>query len=179
MNEEKSKTPRSKVLFWMLFPVGLLVVSVSGWLYMVSIAVDDPGFGVEPDYYKKASNFDDVIEQREENHRLGWNAKVVAVSYMPKGQGRITVIVEGKDSKVVEGLSLSAKAFHVARSQNLVQLDFQEVKSGVFVADIAAPRPGLWELRLVMKNAEGAQATQTMRPEFPALAGAQRGGTPQ
>lgn len=178
MSEEKSKTPRSKALFWMLFPVGLLVVSVSGWLYMVSIAVDDPGFGVEPDYYKKASNFDDVIEQRKENNRLGWKAKVVAVSYMPTGKARVTLIVQGQDEEAVEGLTLSAEAFSVARSQAIVSLSFEEVKTGVFVADIDAPRPGLWELRLTMKDAAGALATQTLRPELPALAGTKRGGPP-
>lgn len=43
--DPKREGPSTKKsgLFWMLVPVVLLVTSVSGWLVMVSIAVDDPG----------------------------------------------------------------------------------------------------------------------------------------
>ena len=53
-NKSVSLTWGGKI--WIAVPLLLLVVSVSGWLYMVAIAVDDPGFSVEKDYYKKAAN---------------------------------------------------------------------------------------------------------------------------
>ncbi|HXS19354.1 MAG TPA: FixH family protein, partial [Polyangiaceae bacterium] len=80
----------NKALFWMFVPVGLLVVSATGWLSMVSIAVRDPGFSVERDYYKKASNFDQELDQRAHNAALGWRARVVTAQLGADRTGQLT-----------------------------------------------------------------------------------------
>src|SRR5690242_8550695 len=84
-------TVSPKGLFWMWVPVGLLVVSGAGWLSMVSVAVDDPGFSVERDYYKKASNYDRELYQRAHNAALGWQAHVTLAQLSADGNGQLTL----------------------------------------------------------------------------------------
>ncbi len=161
--------------FWMLVPLGLLVVSVSGWLYMVALAVDDPGFAVESDYYKKASNYDDVMAQASENSRLGWNAKVLGFSWLPNGDGRLTMRVTETEEQALKSLVASADAFPIARSKRVQSLQFEQQAPGIFNALLVRPRVGLWEVRVTLENAAGEKATAVLRPELSALAGAGRG----
>ncbi len=170
---------RRRGLFWMLVPLGLLVVSVSGWLYMVAIAVDDPGFAVESDYYKKASNYDDVMAQASENSRLGWNAEVLGFSWLPNGDGRLTMRVTDVEEQTLKSLVASADAFPVARSNRVQSLQFEQQAPGIFNALVVRPRVGLWEVRVTLENGAGEKATAVLRPELSALAGAGRGEAPR
>lgn len=176
MNEVQSTQSRSRRgLFWMLVPLGLLLVSVSGWLYMVAIAVDDPGFAVETDYYKKASNYDDVMAQEAENTRLGWTAEVLGFSWLPNGDARLTLRVAGGDMAAPEVLSVSAEAFPVARSTRMQSLRFEQKARGIFTALVVRPRVGVWEVRVTLGNVAGDKVTAVLRPELSNLAGVTHG----
>lgn len=175
-NHRAKGTTKKSGLFWMLVPVGLLVTSVSGWLVMVSIAVDDPGFAVEPDYYKKAANYDSVIEQRAENSRLSYAVELV--SFVPKGEGSAQLVVSarGSDGAPLKEALVTADAFPVARSFDIQALTLRQGEAGVFQSNLERPRPGLWEVR-VRVEVDGKVFTRTLRPELaPANAGARSGG---
>jgi hypothetical protein len=149
----------------MLFPAILLGVSVSGWLWMVSMAVNDPGFSVESDYYKKGAHFDDEIQRRANNERLAWKVSAVEVRSEPGHSGRIALQISDESGSPLGDLRLSAEAFPVARGGDLRQLAFVALGDGRYEARLERVRPGLWTVRLHAQKVE-VSFTHELRVEF-------------
>ncbi len=160
-------TPRgtAKAVFWMLFPVALLVTSVTGWLLMVSIAVDDPGFAVEADYYKKAANYDAVIQQRAENSRLGYRVELETFATRGTEEGLLTLHVSDRLGAPISDATVEVSAMPVARAFDVQQLTLGASGKGAFAASFERPRLGLWELRVTVRH-RGSVFTETIRPEL-------------
>src|SRR5450432_1832313 len=57
---------------WALVPVVLLASSFFGVGGMALVAIRDPNFALEPDYYQKALHWDQVQAQAANNQRLGY-----------------------------------------------------------------------------------------------------------
>lgn len=160
-----SAAAKKSGLFWMFVPVGLLVTSVSGWLVMVSMAVDDPGFSVEPDYYKKASNYDSVIDQRAENGRLLYGVEVLSFAPTGAGSAKLILSVKGPDGDPLTKAHVTADARPVARAFDVQELSLRQGDAGVFEAHLERPRAGLWEVR-VRVDLDGRVFTRVLRPEL-------------
>jgi hypothetical protein len=179
MNDHASKKSSEGVsgkkgaLFWMLVPVILLGVSSAGWLTMVSIAVDDPGFAVERDYYKKASNYDEVISQRGDNERLGWRATVIGFEISPNGTAGLSVSLKNAEGEAITGARVRVEAFPNARAAQVQDVVLAEGSAGVYRASFDRPRVGLWELRVFAER--GEVFTKVLRAELLAKA---TGGPP-
>lgn len=168
--QDRAHRPKTskKVLFYMLLPVLLLAASLGGWAIMVSIAVDDPGFAVERDYYEKGANYDDVVAQRRENARLGWQMDVLR--FERKGSHAILEItLQDEAGRSVEATRLTAVAFPVARANARQTIQFEPMGGGRYRGRVLAPRAGLWEVRVTALG-EGARFTAELRPELGALA---------
>lgn len=149
----------------MLLPVALLLVSSSGWLTMVSIAVDDPGFSVERDYYKKASAFDVELSQRSHNAALGWKVRVVEATLDHMGQGAVVIAITDPRHEHLDELSVSAEAFAVARGADVRHVALTPLGRGIHRLQMERVRPGLWDVRIEARR--GAVVfTQTLRLEF-------------
>jgi nitrogen fixation protein FixH len=161
---QKSKNWRAT--FWMLFPVALLVTSVSGWLWMVSMAVDDPGFALEPDYYKKASAYDEVMAQKERNSQLGYKAHLVSFSLLDKDAAELIIHVKDREGRGVAGAEVTAEGLFVGRAFHTQKVVLKDRGDGVYAASFNQPRAGLWEVRLSLVAVQGALFTQTLRPEL-------------
>lgn len=153
----KAKKRANAALFWMSVPVLLLVTSVSGWLVMVSVAVGDPGFSVEPDYYKKAAHFDDVLAQRKENRRLNYQVTLSEFRTLPSGQASATVVVVDSGGEPVKASKISAHAFPIARGTQGREVSFSgsESEKGHYQAHFEQARLGLWEFRVRVETTEG------------------------
>lgn len=175
-NHGDQGTAKKSGLFWMLVPVVLLVTSVGGWLLMVSMAVDDPGFAVEPDYYKKASNYDAVIDQRAENSRLSYAVEVVSFALTGERSAHLIVSVRDADGMPLSEARVTALALPVARAFDVQELLLRHRDAGVFEANLQRPRAGLWEVR-VRVDLDGRVFTRVLRPElYPGKSGAGPGG---
>jgi hypothetical protein len=167
-------------VFWMLFPVLLLVTSVSGWLLMVSVAVDDPGFAVEPDYYKRAAHYDEEIEQRAENARLGYEVELVSFSPSEDRTATLVVAVHGAEGEPLPTAQVGAEVIPVARAFEAEHLALTARGPGVFEARLLRPRPGLYEVRVRIEF-QGRVFTRVLRPELVAISAPSsgaRGGSP-
>ena len=53
----------------------VLALTVAGNLWVMRIANADPSFSVEPDYYRKAVDWDSTMAQRARNEALGWQLR--------------------------------------------------------------------------------------------------------
>ena len=163
MNQEKNAA-RGSGLFWMLVPVVLLVTSVSGWLFMVSLALDDPGFALEADYYKKASNYDEIIAQRGLNTRLGWQVDLVEFSTLPQGAARLQIRLTDDQERSLNDVTVTAEGFPTARGTQRKDISFEAGGDGLYFAQLEGARPGLWEIRI--RAERKVLFTYVLRPEL-------------
>jgi nitrogen fixation protein FixH len=111
-------------------------------LAVLSSALDDPTFSTEPDYYRKALDWDARQARLRASLALGWTARAST-----DGGGAVVVSITDGAGQPVSGAALRAEAFPNARAGQPRELMFREGASGVYRAELGAARPGIWELR--------------------------------
>lgn len=134
---------------WAFVPVGLLLTSALGVGSMAVVAVRDPSFATEENYYQKAIHWDQTQAQAGENQRLGY--RVIAPPRLlvdARGQARLELTLQDRVGQPVRGATLTAQAFANAYSAELRELAFQETAPGVYAAPIVAQHAGLWVFRV-------------------------------
>ncbi|HEY5961332.1 MAG TPA: FixH family protein [Polyangiaceae bacterium] len=146
MADAASKGGPSSGRFWALLPVVLLGATAIAMVFVVSVALDDKGFSVERDYYKKAVAYDAELTQRRHNGELGW--QLSAEPNIGTRNALILAHLFDRNHQPISGATVTGEAFAVARGQRIEQLSFTENQAGSYEAPIARGRPGLWELRL-------------------------------
>jgi nitrogen fixation protein FixH len=152
-------------LFWALVPVILLVASVTGLGTMASIAVRDPGFALEKNYYERAVHWDREQADRAASSRLGYR---IALTVEPgAGAPELVVRIVDRQGAAIRRAFVSAEAFANARAGERRSVAFTEQADGTYRAALERPRPGLWELRLSALDGD-ARFTETVRIDVPA-----------
>lgn len=151
MDEPKVK---SRGRFWMFLPVMLLGASVAGWIVMVRLAVDDPGFSLEPDYYKKAVEFDAREARRREADDVGFRVDVESFARDEK-KTLLRIRVSDRSGALLDAARVRGVGFSNARAARVVPLTFRSAGAGIFVAEFDDEvHLGLWELRLEISRGD-------------------------
>ena len=155
---------------WYRFlPLILLGTSTAGWLWMVRLAVDDPGFATEPDYYQKAVDFDRRQELERRSEQRGWSVRVVEAEIDEvterAARGRLAFELTDREGRPVEDLTLDAEAFPNARASRVQHVDLVGRGAGRYTAELESPRSGIWEIRLHSRDPKRAW-TRTLSVEF-------------
>lgn len=164
MEKETKQKVNRKAIFWMFVPVGLLVVSVTGWLIMVRVAVDDPGFSVEPDYYKKASHFDDEMAQRAQNASLGFRVSAESFSLVGDDDAELVVRLVDQQGDPISDARITGQAFFNARAADIHRVTFVSRGEGRYSTRLRQPHLGLWEVRLSAER--HGRFSAVLRPEL-------------
>jgi len=139
---------------WPFILGGLLLLTACANLLLVSRALNNESFSVEPDYYEKAMAHDEVMAQERRNQQLGWQLDLTTDG------AHLEVDLRDADGARLRGASVSVAAFHRARGNRVRRADFTE-RQGAYHADLGARRPGRWELRFVVTLGD-ARFTRTM-----------------
>src|SRR5664279_2445016 len=136
----KSESGNSR---WALVPVALLLASTLGVGSMAFIAIRDPNFATEPDYYNKALHWDQTQAQAAENQRLGYLVELEP-RVVVDAAGRATLQLKLQDATraPVHGAVVKAVAFANAFSNDLNALEFNELAPGVYAAPLTARHLG-------------------------------------
>lgn len=153
----------------MCVPVALLGASLVGGLTMANIAVDDPGFALEPEYYARATRFDEEQSRRTQSARLGWSVRVAEFGAGAEPDGVVLALSE-RDGRPLTAARVSVVAFANARAARRFTVELTERAPGLYGARLPAPRAGLWELRVTARRASDELST-TLRSEWPTLGG--------
>jgi hypothetical protein len=135
-----------------MVPVGLIASMLVGWAVMIGLAVDDPGFALEPGYYAKAVNWDAEQAQRSDNARLGWRVTVTQSGGVRRANSSIEVRLGDAVGRPVEGAHGSVEGFFNARASERVSAALREVGPGEYRAPLPLGHAGLWEFRLVFRR---------------------------
>lgn len=153
---------------WALVPVVLLGTMFAGWGVMISVALDDPAFAIEPDYYEKAVHFDEHRAEARESRELGWSLEVAPRVDAEGALVRVTL--KDRERRPIDGAHVKAIVFHNARSSEWRQLDFRGAGHGVYSERLTPWRPGLWELRFEVEQG-GQRFLQVSRLSLGAVHG--------
>jgi nitrogen fixation protein FixH len=146
---EPHKGPPVRSRFWP-WP-GMVFVLLAGNMAIVSTmiyaATSDKSFSVEPDYYRKAVEWDRSATQRAHNAALGCN---VSVAPAPVGAPIAARLVDDQ-GQAIRGADVEVVAFHNARASNRLETTLEEIEPGLYRSTEVLMRPGLWELRFTIK----------------------------
>lgn len=151
--------------FYMALPALLLGASLVGWVVMTRLAVNDPGFAVEKDYYRKASHFDERKAAEAASQKLGWTVSALRLEALPSGQARVRMSLRDGQGAPLTGAHVTASAAAIARSASETSLTFRSTAPGEYEADLAPARRGLWEMKVSAQLGD-ARFVQTLRAEL-------------
>jgi hypothetical protein len=140
---------------WAWAPVALLVALIGTQVTVLAAVLDDPTFSTEPDYYRKAVDWDAHMTRVRESQALGWS---VRAQVEPPGSGSrrtpsLTLALSDRHGGPVAGARVQALAFYNARAARPLVLAPTEVTPGRYRTDFDAHHPGVWELRLTAERA--------------------------
>ncbi|MBK7582234.1 MAG: FixH family protein [Myxococcales bacterium] len=146
--------------FWALFPVALIVSTTLGLLSMAAIAVHDPSFATEQDYYKKAVAWDQTQAQVSTNTRLGW--KVELDTELRGNELHVLARVVDASGAPIRGATVKLEAFANARAARVETAVLLPTGDAGYGGTVALSQLGLWEFRLDVSS-DGRHFTETLR----------------
>ena len=157
--------------FWVWVPVALLAASTLGVGSLAMIAVRDPNFALEPNYYDRALHWDRTQAQAADNQRLAYRIELVpGIAADALGNATLRVRVSDANGRDAKDATVRATAFANAYAAEQTALDFQRMEPGMYAARLTARHLGLWEFRLVVTQGSD-RVTRTLRGDVLRSAG--------
>jgi len=151
--------------WWMWVPVGLLVASTVGVGSLALIAVRDPNFALESNYYEKALHWDRTQGQAADNQRLAYRVEVAPrINADAHGNATISVRIVDAGGRAAEGATVRGTAFANAFARDVTSLDLKPAGRGTYSATLNAKHLGLWEFRLIVQSGRD-RITSTLRSD--------------
>lgn len=139
--------PRSGGRGWLALVVGLILMNAGIVSTTVYFAATDRSKGIEPDYYARALNYDEVIRQREDNRRLGWSSTIALHADTDGRRALLRVSLFDRDHKFISGARLSAVAFASLRSADRYTLRLAEDQQS-YTAFVPLTAKGQWRVEI-------------------------------
>lgn len=133
------------------WPVGItaiLAATVIANLLVMRVATSDPSFAIEPEYYRKAVDFDSTLAHENASARLKWTATAMISPMRANQLSQVTVTVRDSLNQPVEGAVVSITALYVARANDVLMAALPEIAPGTYRAPLAATHVGQWEVRI-------------------------------
>lgn len=146
---------RKKGWQWPWIVAGLMAVVVGANLILMYVAVSDPSFAVEEDYYQKGLDWDDKRAQDQANDSLGWSLELnVAPLRSADGTNGLTANLTDRDGRPISDAKIYLEAFHNARAALIQKRDLTRDGDGGYSTSLLMRRPGLWEFRFEVSRNE-------------------------
>lgn len=147
---------------WAFAPALILGGGLAGLGVMTALAIDDPSFALEPNYYQKAVELDAEKRQEAQHRELGWTLEVGPAPIGGRdGAVDLSVTLAGP-AGALDDADVQIEAFHNARAAEIRQVTLEGAGEGVYRARLTDVRPGLWEFRFVVER-QGIRFTDVQR----------------
>ena len=158
MNENSEATPNEQTGTWQAyFWPGFIIVLLTGQVILLSgmvyIATSDLSFAVEPDYYQKGLNWDDIAAQQRRNTELGWEISLeFGDPSRPLAEREVRCVLTDRDGAPLDGAFIDMVAFPHSRGSERELVMLEPEGDGVYSADMRFQKKGLWEFRFVVRR---------------------------
>ncbi len=133
-----------------LLTMNFSIVALTFWL-----AGSDPSVAVEPDYYRKALEWDRSDAQRRAGARLAWSVTLTHSPAAASSTPRLNLTLRDRDNNPVEGAAVHATLFRHDRAADRSAADFSEESPGLYTAP-TPPSPAshatLWRAQLLIQR---------------------------
>lgn len=153
---------------WPWLVVAALSFTVGANVVMLFAASGDRnGSVVEPDYYRKAVDWDRTMERQAASDRLGWTASA-AFERAPVGGERdlnaLVVNATDRTGEPVRGARFVAVLIHNLDAAHPRRASLAETSPGRYEAQVPLSHVGMWEVRLEGRR-EAERFIGTLRAE--------------
>ena len=138
-----------------------VTVGLNIWVYRV--ANDDPSFAVEPDYYRKAVDWDSTLAQRRQNLVLGWQLSSRLDAFTSRSGALLQVTLTDAAGAPIRDATVRVAAFFNARANDIIDSALTRDSAG-YAVRLPVHHGGVWELQFDVRR--GTQRfTATSRVE--------------
>lgn len=145
---DDSKTDLAAHSGWAWVPVMLLGGMLLGLGAMAYVAIDDPHFALEPDYYDKAVHWDRSRAAARASESSGLRLRLTRpLATSADGSVAVEVRVTDREQQPVVGARVELYAFPNAYAERVETSTLRESAPGVYVGRLERGVLGLWELR--------------------------------
>lgn len=136
---------------WPAAVVGVLAITVGANVWLIWAARDPNGAVIEPDYYRKAVAWDTTAARQARSDDLRWRADA-ALGATDGARAHVRATLVDSLGAPVAGADVRLEAIHNLEAARRVHATLGESAPGVYEADAALDRAGLWELRLTARR---------------------------
>lgn len=133
------------------WPIGITIIlgaTVAANLWVMRVANDDPSFAIEPDYYRKAVQFDSTMAQERANLSLGWAARSTIAPIAPDEATELAVALLDAQAAPLSGARVAVMARFNARANDTLTAVLTEAAPGHYRTTLPIRHPGEWEVRV-------------------------------
>jgi nitrogen fixation protein FixH len=148
MSELGSSAERRSKLRWVLAIVGLLVGNLLAMVFL-AVAANTGGAEVIPDYYERASNYNDEIDEAARSRALGWTAQLAL------GATTIEVSLRDQVGASIAGAKVRVSGYPRAHASRRIDATLDMGAPGTYRVTLARPAIGWHDLTIhVERNGE-------------------------
>ncbi|ANM31614.1 hypothetical protein ABI59_21715 [Acidobacteria bacterium Mor1] len=139
---------------WIGLVVGLLLLSVGIQAAMIVIASSDPSFALEPEYERKALEWDALKRERQQSEALGWEVKLRALPATTRGQVELRLEAVDELGAAIDDARVHLEGFHNARLGDLRGWELPHQGDGLYSDLLPLQRAGVWEFRVRIERGD-------------------------
>jgi nitrogen fixation protein FixH len=151
---------------WPVLIVAALTFTVGVNVVMLFAAGGDPnGTVTEPDYYRKAVEWDRAMARQSASARLGWHASATIGDAAAAGR-EVQVTLSDSLGVAVAGADLRVTLIHNAEASRFIEGTLVETAAGTYASALPAAHAGRWEVRVEARRGEDRYFT-TLHAEAP------------
>jgi nitrogen fixation protein FixH len=153
-SEPASIRRRRSGAYWPWLIIALLAAGAGANVALLVVTARDTSFAVEPDYYRKALEWDATMAQQVRNATLGWSVRVVFEPAAEPGLTRLVARVTDRAGDDIVGAEVGIETFHSAHASHVLTANLAPESSGAYTATLPLDRSGLWEVRVRVVRGE-------------------------
>ncbi len=149
----QATTTRGAGHFWAWLPAGLLGSMLLGLGSLAYVAIDDPGFALEPNYYDKAVHWDRSQAEARASQALGYRLELgQPLRLSASGSVEVELSLVDRAGAPLSGAEIRVEAFANSAASQVELLLLSEVAPGRYRASLRHGARGLWELRCSVRR---------------------------
>ncbi len=134
---------------WPLILIAMLGGHMLLMFIALALALGGPTRAVEPDYYRKAQQWDEHQAAQRASDALGWTMALTPAA-LPEADGRrlVTLQLLDAEQQAIDGAAVELIVFHHAAAAEHITLTAESLGRGVYRLHLPHARPGVWEFRV-------------------------------